>query len=120
MNPNAAWARFLRTVAVAANQLAADLTDSGDELEILSELSEVAPESLVIGTRQRAIVAVPGLRDEAGLKTAEIARAVGSPDVPNIYLAMRALEKRGLVELVPNQRPQSWRLTGQFRLSSVV
>lgn len=119
MNSNAAWARFLRTVAGAANQLAADLTESIEEPETLSQTTEVSPESLVIGARQRAIVAVPGLREEAGLKTAEIARTVGSPDVPNIYMAMRALEKRGLVELVPNQRPQHWRLVSRFRDRSV-
>jgi hypothetical protein len=35
--------------------------------------------------------------------------------VPNVYLAMRALEKRGLVELVANREPQHWRLVVRFR-----
>jgi hypothetical protein len=34
------------------------------------------------------------------------------------YLAMRALEKRGLVELVPNRHPQHWRLVAQYRVAS--
>lgn len=58
-----------------------------------------------------------GLRSEDGMTTAEVAKAIGNSDVPNVYLAMRALEKRGLVELVPNCQPQHWRLVVHFRQS---
>jgi hypothetical protein len=73
------------------------------------------PEMLAIGSRQRQILQIPELRGEEGLKTKEIARLIKSSDVPNVYLAMRALEKRGLVELVPNTVPQHWRLAPKFR-----
>lgn len=36
---------------------------------------------------------------------------------PNVHIAMRALERRGLVELVPNRQPQRWRLVAHFRQS---
>jgi sugar-specific transcriptional regulator TrmB len=49
------------------------------------------------------------------MKIAEIAREIDNADVPNVYIAMRALEKRGLVELVPNSQPQRWRLVARFR-----
>lgn len=115
MSDKEAWARFLRTLASAANQLAADLTGTPDDLSPSNSASDASPERLVIGKRQQAIVAVAGLREEDGLKTAEIAQAIGASDVPNVYLAMRALEKRGLVELVPNRNPQHWRLIIRFR-----
>jgi hypothetical protein len=116
METHQAWVRFLRTVAVAANQLAAELSDSahGTASQEGHITVELGPEALVGGSRQRQIVAVEGLRGERGMRTAEIAAAINYNDVPNVYLAMRALEKRGLVELA-SQQPQRWRLVARFR-----
>jgi hypothetical protein len=55
------------------------------------------------------------LRQEAGIKTAEVAQAIGYTDVPNVYTTLRTLEKRGLVELVPGSQPQHWRLVARYR-----
>jgi hypothetical protein len=115
VSDNEAWARFLRTLAAAANQLAADLTATPVEESLADSEAGASPERLVIGKRQQAIVTIPGLREEEGMKTAAIARMIGSSDVPNVYLAMRALEKRGLVELVPNRHPQHWRRVAHYR-----
>jgi|GEM_PF-3770538 len=114
MDSNLALARFFRSLASAANQLAADLTEIAAAPPPPSPTT-ISPEALVQGPRQRAIVQIPALRTDLGLKTAQIAQAIGNPDVPNVYLAMRALEKRGLIELIPNSEPQRWRLTENFR-----
>jgi hypothetical protein len=63
---------------------------------MLGVASAISPESLVGGPRQREIVGLAGLRIEQGMKIAEIAREIHNPDVPNVYLTMRALDKRGL------------------------
>jgi hypothetical protein len=115
MEANAAWARFFRTLSVAANQLAADLTQASQRGESTVLGAEAPPESLVIGERQRAIVALLGLRHQDGMKTGEIAHAAGYADIPNVYTSLRTLERRGLVELVPNREPQRWRLVARFR-----
>jgi hypothetical protein len=115
MGANAAWVRFFRTLGAAANQLAADLTQVSQRTEPDALAVEARPESLVIGERQKAIAALPGLRQDEGMKTAEVAQAIGYSDVPNVYTTMRTLEKRGLVELVPNREPQRWRLVARYR-----
>jgi hypothetical protein len=112
MNSNAAWSRFLRTHAAAANQLASDL--SGGSSPSVSSAS--SPETLVRGPRHQAILSVPGLRSEDGVTTADIGRAIGLlHSFSNVYSALRALRSRYIVELVPNRLPQRWRLVEQFR-----
>jgi len=112
MNSNAAWSRFLRTHAAAANQLADDLLDGAS----LSSSSPSSPESMVRGQRHRAILSVPGLRSADGLTTADVGRAIGLlHSYSNVYSALRALERRYIVELVPSRVPQRWRLAQQFR-----
>jgi hypothetical protein len=114
MQETLAWARFFRTLGAAATQLAADLTQAtqqaGDPLP-----PAVPPEALVRGTRQKAIVSVAGLRQPEGMKTAEIAQTIGHADIPNVQLALRTLERRGLLELVPNRLPQHWRFVERYR-----
>jgi hypothetical protein len=110
-----AWARFFRTLGAAANQLATDLTQAAQQCESPLLSAAPSPEALVNGARQKAIVAVPGLRHREGLKTADVAHAIGYPDVPNVHLALRALERRGLVELLPDRLPQHWRLVKRYR-----
>jgi len=112
VHSNAAWSRFLRSLALAANQLAADLSygPSG------SASPHPSPDALVRGARHKAIVAVAGLRSADGVATADVGRAVGlAHSYANVYGALRALEKRGIVELVPDRNPQRWRLVEALR-----
>jgi alkylated DNA nucleotide flippase Atl1 len=48
------------------------------------------------------------------MKTGEIARAVDM-DQANAYLALQALAKQNIAELVPNSEPQRWRLLARYR-----
>jgi hypothetical protein len=106
-----AIATFAERIAAAASELAgvarAAATDGA------------APEEPVVsGKRQRLVVEV--LVDAAarqgrdGLKVAEIAEAMRYDDQPNTLLALRALEKKDIAELVPGQSPQRWRLTERY------
>jgi hypothetical protein len=115
-----ALARFFRGLGVLAgqfgtlaNQCAADLSSVQSEAEPASLAP--SPETLAKGEWQRAIVALPGLRTDEGLKTAEIAQAIGKSDVPSVWGNLKKLEERGGIELVPGRTPQRWRLSQQFR-----
>ncbi len=118
MNTTLAHARFFQTLGAAANQLAADLTHAAQQQGISPLAAAAPPESLVNGPRQKAIVALPELRHNDGLKTAAVAVAIGNKDVPNVQLTLRSLEKRGLVELVPGRTPQHWRLVERYRVQT--
>src|SRR5215831_10872734 len=114
MQETLAWARFFRTLGAAATQLAADLTQAAQQAEALPPAA-VPPEALVSGPRQRAIVGLAGLRQPEGMKTAEVAQATGRSDIPNVQMALRSLERRGLLELVPHRLPQHWRFVARYR-----
>jgi hypothetical protein len=71
-----------------------------------------------LGSLQLQIVKVPGLKTEDGLKTSEIRSQIGRGygDEPNVYLSLKALVQRKIVELIPGKSPQRWRLTRKYRL----
>jgi hypothetical protein len=71
------------------------------------------------GPLQQAIVDLPGLMDDHGMASAEIAAAV-EYSVPNIYRLLRALCERGVVEPVPGSGPHRWRLSAAHRRSPQV
>jgi alkylated DNA nucleotide flippase Atl1 len=71
------------------------------------------------GQRQQQILELPGLTAEDGLKTADVAAGI-SYDVPNTYTTLQALERSGLVEMIPGATPQRWRLTSRYRTTSAV
>lgn len=75
----------------------------------------VSPEALVPGKRQKAIIALPGLRTDQGMRTSEIAQALGRTDTTNIHGSLTTLSGRGLIEPVPNSAPRRWRLIQNFR-----
>jgi alkylated DNA nucleotide flippase Atl1 len=62
-----------------------------------------------LGPRQQQAFDLLRSATEDGLKTSQLADAMGGYDVPNAYLTLRSLENRGLVELIPGSRPQRWR-----------
>jgi alkylated DNA nucleotide flippase Atl1 len=74
------------------------------------------PAELKLGQRQRQIVKLSQLATEGGAKTAEIAAAIGY-EVPNTYSTLQALARQGVVELVPDRHPQTWRLAAKYRPS---
>lgn len=70
-----------------------------------------------LGRRQLQIVELPGLVEDGGLKTADIAAAVDY-EVPNTYTALQALTRSQVVEQVPGKEPQHWRLVRRYRAGS--
>jgi hypothetical protein len=66
------------------------------------------------GPRQEAILSLPEMATAAGLKPAAIAGRI-SYSVSNTYTLLQTLSRVGLVELVPESRPQRWRLTREHR-----
>lgn len=105
MIPADALAKFLTRLAAAAQELAEELQGS---TEINSGQEEGVRSGL--GTRQAQVFEVLSAAPEAGLSTADIARAMGGYDVPNTYLTLRRLEQMALAELIPGSKPQRWRL----------
>src|SRR5262249_26637606 len=61
------------------------------------------------GPRQQEIAELLVAAPDEGWKTGLIAQLV-KMDQPNAYLALQALQKQGVVELVPGSEPQRWRL----------
>lgn len=72
-------------------------------------LDTTEPEVTGLGSRQQQAYEVLLAGPEEGLKTAEVAAAMGGYDVPNAYLTLKSLVNRGLVEQVPGSSPQRWR-----------
>lgn len=100
-----------------ARQVAEALSEFADALERgpVAGTVEVAELPEGRGARQQKILALPGLADEPGMKTSEINDAIGYGDVPNTYNTLQALQRQGIVELVPGATPQRWRLTERYR-----
>lgn len=109
----------LRDFAGAAGGMPASGPDdepdrhSDDEVAVTEQPPRPADEH-ALGKRQRQVVEVAGLTDEAGLKTADIAAAIGY-EVPNTYTALQALARSQVVEQVPGKEPQHWRLARRYR-----
>lgn len=112
-----AFAKFFRAQGDAFHALA-------EGLEAISPIPDLATGRDVElpigrGQRQQQILDVPGLATEDGMKTADVAAAI-QYEVPNTYSTLQALERAGLVEMVPAAAPQRWRLTPRYRTNSVV
>ncbi len=66
------------------------------------------------GPRQQEIAELLVAAPDEGWKTSLIAQLV-KMDQPNAYLALQALQKQAVVELVPGSDPQRWRLLSRYR-----
>jgi alkylated DNA nucleotide flippase Atl1 len=66
------------------------------------------------GPRQQEITEVLLGAPDAGLKTSEVAHLV-KMDQANAYLALQALQKQAIAEMVPGSDPQRWRLRDRYR-----
>jgi predicted enzyme related to lactoylglutathione lyase len=84
--------------------------------EVVAQAPRPADEH-TLGKRQLQIVELPALGTEDGLKTADIANAVGY-ELPNTYSTLQALTRNQVVEQVPGKEPQHWRLVHRYRAAS--
>ena len=111
-----AISRFARTMGTAFLTLAADL-------ETAASVPDAASEELALpvgrGQRQKQILELPELATEQGMKTADVAAAI-TYEVPNTYSTLQALERAGLMEMVPGVTPQTWRLATRYRTNAPV
>lgn len=111
--------------AQAVGRLAQAVSDALEEFanEILAGSADEAPVFTEVeipharGERQQVTLELPGLQSEAGMKTSEVAAGIQYDD-PNTYNTLRALERAGLVELVPDASPQRWRLAPRYRTTA--
>jgi alkylated DNA nucleotide flippase Atl1 len=112
----AAEATFHRELSEVHRKYADELLSISEEANV-SPTGEVAELPQVRGARQSEIVILPGLTTEAGMKTADIAAAI-KYEVPNTHQTLQALERAGIVEMIPGKIPQHWRLRSQYRANS--
>lgn len=106
--------RVSRDLDLFADEASAALEAATGPDALPEEPADPAEQNL--GTRQRQIVKVPQLGTEDGAKTADIAAAIGY-EVPNTYSTLQALARQGVVELIPDRHPQTWRLAARYRPS---
>jgi len=117
-NPSAALAKFARSAASALLTLAEDLEAAAAVLPDLPTNEDVEV-PVGRGQRQQQILELPGLATEEGVKTSDVAGEI-SYEVPNTHSTLQALERAGLVEMVPGVSPQRWRLAPRYRANSTV
>lgn len=115
MTSGLALANFLRSVSQACLTFATELETASSAVT----LAEDAAVPKGRGARQQQILELPQLAGEGGLKTAEIANLI-EYEIPNTHSTLQALERAGLVELVPRTTPQCWRLAPRYRTTSAV
>ena len=111
-----ALVNFLRSVSDACLTFATQLEDAATEVPVPTEDIAI-PQGR--GERQKQILELAPLADEGGMKTADIAALINY-EVPNTHSTLQALERAGIVELVPRQTPQRWRLASRYRTTSAV
>jgi hypothetical protein len=63
----------------------------------------------------RANVKLSGLRRARGMSVFEIAEGIKKSDMPNMYSTLESLERRGVLERVPESTPRRYRLTEGYR-----
>jgi hypothetical protein len=68
----------------------------------------------VAGFRQREILSLPGMWEDAGLSTGEISRLINY-DQPNVYSTLQVLQGRQIVERADVGGPQRWRIHATYR-----
>lgn len=112
-----AVATLARDISQALERFARGAERSGEPPAEEGAIEAAVPE--VSGRRQQAILAVPALATEEGLKTAEVARAI-SYEVPNTHMTLQALERAGHVEMVEGSKPQRWRLVSRYRATGTM
>src|SRR6185436_1778938 len=115
MTGSLALANFLRAVSDACLAFATELETASARAVHVDDVE--LPQGR--GLRQQQILELDRLGEESGLKTADIAASIGY-EVPNTHSTLQALERAGLIELVPRATPQRWRLAHRYRTTSAV
>jgi len=116
---------YSQTFVRLARTMANALTAFADDMEVQALYSTATGEEAEVevpvgrGQRQQAILGLEALAGEEGLKTADIASAIDY-EATNTHGTLQALDRAGLVELVPNASPQRWRLAPRYRTTSSV
>jgi hypothetical protein len=78
------------------------------------DLDRAVAQSPYLGFRQREILALPAIRTDRGVTSAEVARALDmSPS--NAHLTLKGLVLRGFLEKLSDRRPQRYRVLPEFR-----
>jgi len=110
MTESEALARFMRRLAMAVDELARSL--EGAPGGAAASLEAIRPP---LGKRQRQIVSMARIDTEDGMRAAEIAAAMNGPGAPNPYLILDSLERRGVLERIPNALPRRYRRAPPYR-----
>ena len=101
--------RFLRKIAAAATEYADEIDRRDVHLDTAS-LDEV-----YLGSAQRAMAELPGMRTANGLSPREVCHLVSNDDEPNVRTSLKGMVKRGIMEYVPGVSPQRFRLIARYR-----
>lgn len=109
--------QLVRGVIEALQKFAESLEDGPPRDEPIASEPPRPSDEHALGKRQLQIVELPGLADEAGMKTADIATAIAY-ELPNTYSALQALARNQVVEQVAGKEPQHWRLVRRYRATS--
>ena len=99
-------------VALLAERIADALNDFAESVRRPAVRN--AADEPELRRRQRDILEVEDLATSDGLNVSRISEAIGADDA-NTHAALRALERRDLVELAPASSPQHWRLSPSAR-----
>lgn len=112
MDSNHGSRAFEAALALLASRVGDALQEFSSAISVRAGVptAAVAEVEQELGIRQRQILEIDGLADSDGMKVSQIAESI-SYDAANASLALRALERRGLVERVPGKTPQHWRLS---------
>lgn len=113
-----ALAELMEVVGNACLKCAHDLRQEFAFVELTPTPSADPIEDLSLGQRQREMVDVLRDADEGGLMTSHICDRMGGYDTANAHVALRALQSRRVVEVVPGKRPIHWRLAPQYRANA--
>jgi predicted enzyme related to lactoylglutathione lyase len=116
MSDAGAQRELVAAVIAALERFAGSMAPEAAPEEVTVDVPSPADEH-ALGKRQLQIVELPGLADEDGMKTADIAAAIDY-ELPNTYSALQALVRNQVVEQVPGREPQHWRLVRRYRATS--
>lgn len=105
----AALVRFGRALDASVAAAPSPTAERAIANQKTTERPEVSESSRKLGSRQRALLAIPGLRTDEGLSSAEVATRLAIA-VPNAHAALTGLTGRNLVERVGEDKPARWRL----------
>jgi hypothetical protein len=106
--------RFATEMARAYTRLAEGLDESDEKPVQMRIVAGPKLVDILRGHRQRAVYEYLRNVGEEGRTTREVNDGIGY-DFSNTYTTLHRLQGLGIVEMVPNARPQRWRLAPAYR-----